>query len=164
MIVKPLFDTAEDIHRFLYLNQANPEYENLLINDWLDAPKPNKDTWSNLGFSFHTDDGALIGWVQISIGRPLNDLNVSSLAILDKKYSVSIMRFVIKNIKLKMNTIAPKITFSTLVGSHAESVWDKLMYKYNGRVVGIEKRQALDNRGNLRDMVLYEILNDNYKG
>jgi len=51
-----------------------------------------------------------------------------------------------------------KIKFSTLVGSNGEKMWDALVEKMNGRIVGIFKNDEMNTEGKIFDQKWYEIL------
>lgn len=55
-----------------------------------------------------------------------------------------------------------KLSFSVVVGNPIESQYDRLIEKYGGRIVGIQKAQTklIDNK--YYDVKLYEILADQY--
>lgn len=163
MVIVPIYEAIEEIHRFLYLNQNNKKYENLLMDDWLIEPVVNKGTWSTAGVAFKDNDGRLLGWGSVHFDRPSNIISVSSLAILDRKYSVHIFRFITKFLESKMTARVPKLTFGTLVGSHAETLWDRLIERYNGEIVGIKRNDIIDIEGNYRDIKMYTIHNPKFK-
>ena len=163
MNVKPLYESVGDIQRFLYLNQLNTKYENLMINNWFEEVTSKVDSWSEVGFAFHDDEDVLCGWIKLTINRPLEIIDINSLTIIDNKFIVPIIKMITKYLKNRATPEVPKIAFATMVGSHAEKVWDKIILKHNGVIVGIRKNHVYDNRGYIRDLKLYEIPNPDFK-
>jgi len=53
-----------------------------------------------------------------------------------------------------------KVSFVCVVGNPAERLYDKVIEKYHGRVVGIKKQEALLQDGQLYDLKLYEIVKE----
>lgn len=164
MKIKSLKNSSEDINNFLFDNQYNEDMENLYINGYYDEIDIKNSTWTNSGAGFYTKESELVGWIEISRSRPMNILNVDFMTVIDKRYTVSIFRFVRGLLHKEMDKATPKITMSTMVGSYAESLWDKLIYTTDFKIVGVDSRQCRDKRGNIRDMKRYEKLNESYMG
>lgn len=55
-----------------------------------------------------------------------------------------------------------KISWMVLVGNPAESMYDKIVSKYNGRIVGVRKQDVLLYTGERCDAKLYEIFRDDF--
>ena len=55
-----------------------------------------------------------------------------------------------------------KLKFSVVVGDPSEIMYDELVPKYNGKVIGVHQRDIRLPDGKLYDMKLYEFLRENY--
>lgn len=165
MITKPLKVCVNDINNFLYMNQTNVYFENLYINNWFTDYKAVDDTWEGTSFAFYDSLNNLVGWFCLSILRPADVLNIDTLCIINRKFSVSIFRAIIKFIKFRFNNSrVPKLTFCTMEDSKASILWDRIIERYDGNLVGIKKNQWLDMNGNYRGQKMYEIHNPKFKG
>lgn len=162
MKVLPAYKCTQDINYFLYLNQANKEYENLYINNYFNEIKPIVDSWSEISICFY-DDLKIVGWIFISISRPTEVINIDSFCVIDKKFTTSIFRSIFNVLRKRVNKRVPKITFSAMVDSYADKIWRKITKKYNGDIVGIKKNHWLDQNGDYRDCIMFEIHNSNFK-
>ena len=49
-----------------------------------------------------------------------------------------------------------------VIGNPVESQYDRMVKKYNGRIVGIKRNEVMIN-GNLYDLKLYEILKEEFE-
>ncbi len=54
-----------------------------------------------------------------------------------------------------------KIEWRVVVGNPAEKMYDKIVEKYNGRIVGVSRR-AVKIHGGMYDEKLYEVFRDDY--
>ena len=52
------------------------------------------------------------------------------------------------------------MSFVCVVGNPAERLYDKVIEKYHGRVVGVKKQEALLQDGQFYDLKLYEIVKE----
>lgn len=55
-----------------------------------------------------------------------------------------------------------KISWTVLVGNPAERIYDKMVKKYNGRIVGTRKQDALLYTGERCDVKLYELFREDF--
>lgn len=55
-----------------------------------------------------------------------------------------------------------KLDFTVVIGNPIESTYDRMVEKYGGRIVGIQKKQVRLIDGQLYDKKLYEILAEDY--
>jgi hypothetical protein len=99
----------------------------------------------------------ITGYLCAYIGRPIN--NVTQIAAMSfPECNKTVWRedkLEFFNLMLKKHN---KINFSTLVGSNGEKMWDALVEKLNGRIVGIFKNDEMNTEGKIFDQKWYEIL------
>ena len=130
-------------------------------------PEIKNDTWSEHSFASVNKKGELIGYIHYSIDR--NSYNVTSLGAVNFKFKEDAttkyifgrdLEQIVKDIFTKFGF--NKISFGVYIGNPAEDSYDRIMKKYNGRIVGIMKN---DNRlidGKYYDYKMYEILKDEF--
>ena len=57
-----------------------------------------------------------------------------------------------------------KLIFSVVIGNPIEKTYDRMIQKYGGRIVGIQRQQVKLIDGQFYDVKMYEILSDDYFG
>ncbi len=161
---------------FKYKDQLNTLYKtNVVGNDfykyWLNTNywrfEPNfcneSDEWNTIE-RVSIFDGKIYGYFRANIDR--NNNSVKTLSILyfyPKTFSIGFLKDLENLIKLifteyKFN----KINFSVVVGNPAERLYDFFVKKYNGKIVGVYKDDAVLIDGNYYDCKIYEILKKDY--
>lgn len=120
------------------------------------------NTWESHQFVSVDGEGNVIGYIGYTINRQtLNANNLEIINFTDDIYTFgSDMKKAFKDIFEKFRL--HKLSFSVVVGNPIESQYDRLIEKYGGRIVGIQKAQTklIDNK--YYDVKLYEILADQY--
>ena len=118
------------------------------------------DEWAKIKRVSVNADGVVLGYMGCSVCR--QDSSVSGLLFVNfdlTKLSVTFVRDmeVFLQYLLKMFR---KVSFVCVVGNPAERLYDKVIEKYHGRVVGIKKQEALLQDGQFYDLKLYEIVKE----
>lgn len=152
--VKQKFRSTWLDDRYKYYNYSNYH------DEW----QPVESTWVDHQF-VSLKDGEVIGYIGYRIDRAGGDL-VYDLNIINFEKEPS-MTFssdlgkALRNIFEKYRF--RKLCFSVVVGNPIEKSYDKICFKYGGRVVGIRKAQTrlVDNL--YYDEKLYEILIEDYE-
>lgn len=120
------------------------------------------NTWESHQFVSVDGEGNVIGYIGYTINRQtLNANNLEIINFTDDIYTFgSDMKKAFKDIFEKFRL--HKLSFSVVVGNPIESQYDRLIEKYGGRIVGIQKAQTklIDNK--YYDVKLYEILADQH--
>lgn len=137
------------------------KYKYYNYSNYYDECSISNSTWDTHQFVV-INNNDIIGYIGYEINRSAE--NVSGLAIVnftDNKlmFGVEIGR-AIRDIfeKFKFN----KISFSVVIGNPIENTYDRLIKRYNGRIVGIEKEETKLFDGNYYDVKRYEILKSEY--
>ena len=130
-------------------------------------PEIKNDTWAEHSFASVDKSGNLIGYIHYDIDR--NSYNVTNFSAVNFKFKENPnTRYIfgkdleqaVRDIFIKFGF--NKISFGVYIGNPAEDSYDRIMKKYNGRIVGIMKN---DNRlidGKYYDYKMYEILKDDF--
>lgn len=139
--------------RFKYFNYSN--YSNYDV-------ELKNDSWNELEFVSVDKEDNVIGFLAAKIDR-VSD-HVSSLKIINF-YDINItfsrdFHQFLNDLFIKFNF--RKICFSVLVGNPAETMYDKYINKYNGRVVGTYKDDVRLFDGKYYDCKAYEIFKSDY--
>ena len=126
------------------------------------TPEFKDSTWDYHDYVSLDSQGNIIGNLYYRVDRVTE--NVSNLCIINFSDNEVIfakdLLQVIKDIFEKFNF--NKLSFSVVIGNPAEKGYDKLIQKYNGRIVGIKEKETKLFDNNYYDVKCYEILKENY--
>lgn len=121
-----------------------------------------QDVWNYTERLSIGKDGAILGYFQANIKRPENYVeNVLVLNFGKTNYTFS------KDFREFWTSFFEvhgfrKIRFYVVVGNPAEKQYDKLVKRYDGRIIGIFKDEILYSDGTYKDMKIYELYKENY--
>ena len=139
----------------------DPRLKFLHCNGWLDFDLGlDKTTWTKLQHVSVNSKGEVIGYLCADLDLKVN--SVSSLYVMnfyDKSVTFSKDFYAFLETLLQRYT---KVNFSVVVGNPAETMYDRVVKKYGGRVVGV-KEDHVNIEGTLHDMKMYEVMQRNYK-
>lgn len=117
-------------------------------------------TWDRLQYVSVNSKGKIIGYLCAILDLKIN--SVSSLHVMnfyDK--SVTFSKDFYKFLDMLIHRYA-KINFSVVVGNPAEAMYDRVIKKYGGRIVGVKEDHVIID-GDLYDFKMYEIMRRKYK-
>lgn len=162
-MLKNLNDYSNDIEKFI-LNCENEEYLKYWVNStYFSSFSSSKSSHGEIGRAILDRDDNLLGYIKAGIDREYR--TVESLAFINttKKPNLTFAKdsykFIIE-LFTKYNFL--KIKFFVVVGNPAESIYDRLIEKLNGRVVGIFKEDVMLYDYKYYDIKHYEILKSNF--
>lgn len=138
-------------YKFIELN--NYQSYNLFTIDEVDE-------WSKIKRVSVNADGVVLGYMGCSVCR--QDSSVAGLLFVNfdlTKLSVTFVRDMEAFLQYLLR-IFRKISFVCVVGNPAERLYDKVIEKYHGRIVGVKKQEALLQDGQFYDLKLYEIVKE----
>lgn len=138
---------------YFFLSGSN-YYEELIVVE---------STWDWHQFVSVDSKRNIIGYISYSIDRSsylVDGFEFINFSRDSFTFGIDVAK-VIKDIFEKFNFT--KLNFSVIVGNPIEEDYDKLIEKYNGRIVGVQKNQVRLYDGKFYDKKLYEILNEDYK-
>lgn len=143
----------------LYVSaMSNPKYKFLCCNGCVCFTMDIKN--DTLQYVSVNSNGDVIGYMEAYIDNKIN--SISSLYVLnfyDKSMTFSKDFYAFLDTLLRRYT---KVSFSVVVGNPAETMYDRVIHKYGGRIVGI-KEDHVSIDGSLYDFKLYEILRKNLR-
>lgn len=122
----------------------------------------NTDTWNEHQF-VSVYNGEIIGYIAYSINRSANI--AYSLNVL--KYSNHFSATFSLDLGQALQDIFEKfhfnkLNFSVIIGNPIEESYDRIIDRYNGRIVGTYKDHVRLQDGKLCDQKLYEIMSEEY--
>lgn len=120
------------------------------------------ETWNAHEFVSINKQGEVIGFISYEINRCANSVNgLGIINFTDNKitFGRDVMR-AMRDIFEKYNF--NKISFCVVIGNPIEKTYDKLMAKYGGRIVGIERQHTILYDNKYYDVKRYEILREDY--
>jgi len=146
----------------LYISAMNhPKYKFMNCNGYTSFTMDIKeDTWNTLQYVSVNSKDEVIGYIEASIDIKVN--SVSSLYVLnfyDQSLCFSKDFYGFLDILVHRYT---KVNFSVVVGNPAEAMYDRVIKKYGGRIVGV-KEDHVNIDGTLHDFKMYEILRKNLR-
>lgn len=159
-----MLDVAQKYTDILKMKFAEVTYDEkykFFNSGWVDEYKPSDTTWNTHEFvSVH--NGKLIGYIAYFIDR--NEYDASGFRAInftDNKlvFGRDLIR-VLKDVFEKFNF--RKLSFGVYVGNPIEKSYDKMIEKYNGRIVGIKKKDSKLSDGKFYDFKMYEIFREDY--
>lgn len=138
------------------------KYKFVHADVYCNEEKIEEDTWNKHQFVSLDKNGNVIGYIRYNVNR--SDNSCSGLYI----YNFSDNKIVfgmdlgqtLKDIfeKFKFR----KLAFCVVVGNPIEKSYDKMINKYNGRIVGVWKKDVKCYDGEYYDRKSYEILREDY--
>ena len=129
---------------------------------WHENIKIDDNDWNRHQFVSVDKNNEVIGYIGYNVDRTKNScdglgaINFSNDTITFGKDLATIL----DNIFTKFNF--RKLIFSVVIGNPIEKQYDKLIKKYNGRIVGIYKQDAVTLNGEFCDRKTYEIMQKDY--
>lgn len=115
-----------------------------------------KDTWNDIQFVSLNSSGEVTGYLGYGVDRECR--YVTYLAIInftgDAAFGLDVMRMVQDIFEVYRYR---KIVFTVVVGNPVEKKYDRLIRRYGGRIVGIQKEHVMLPDGRLYDEKIYEI-------
>lgn len=159
-----MLDIAQKYEQQLKLKFADIAYDmkyKFVHEGYSEEYKPQSSTWNKHEF-VSILEGEVIGYISYYINR--NDYSVSGLYATnfsDSKgaFGMDLGRAII-NVFTKYNF--RKLKFGVFVGNPIEGTYDKMVDKYGGRIIGIEKEASRLLDGRFYDSKTYEIFREDF--
>lgn len=138
------------------------KYKYWNFSTYFEKYKIDDTTWNKHQFVSLDSSGKVIGYIGYNVYRETYDCN--GLSIIN--FTDNIVTFgidlgqVLTDIfeKFKFR----KLNFKVVVGNPIEKSYDQMIEKYNGRIVGIKRKDAKLIDGEYYDVKLYEIFREDY--
>ena len=147
----------------LYINTWHQDkYKHYNYQCFWKMPTFDESTWDGHDFVSINKKGEIIGAIGYSINRPTE--SVCGLGIInftdDKITFGKDVLQAIKDIFEKYNF--RKMSCCVVIGNPIEKTYDRLIPKYGGRIVGVEKEETKLCDNKYYDVKRYEILREDY--
>lgn len=147
----------------LYINAWHQDkYKYYNYRSYWELPKFGESTWDGHDFVSLNSKGEVIGAIGYSIMRPTE--SVCGLGIInfsdDKITFAKDVIQAIKDVFEKYNF--RKLSCCVVIGNPIEKTYDRLIPKYGGRIVGVEKQETKLCDNKYYDVKRYEILREDY--
>lgn len=143
--------TLRNLERYKYANTSG--YICFASFDCADS-----DEWSHIRRVSIGNNDNILGYFSAGVDRVTN--SISSLYFVNFNLDVISITFV-RDMQCFLEYLMErfrKISFTVIVGNPAERLYDRVIEKYHGRVVGIELQECVLNDGKYYDLKKYEIL------
>lgn len=152
-----------DVHKkFITQNLHHCKYficENYITSYTLEIDESN---WGSTQMVSLNSNGDIIGYISVSHNRSQNKINNLGLISYKLESNPILYRDLIKFIDDLFKTNIKKICFCSVVGSPSSIINNKLVKKYNGRVVGTYLKEVELIDGKVYDTEIYEIFNPSF--
>lgn len=139
--------------KYMFWNFAN-YYEDVEIKE---------STWNNHQFVSLDSNGNVIGYIGYSIDRAnelVDGLNIINFTENNMAVFGVDLGQVLCDIFEKFHF--RKLIFSVVIGNPVEKTYDKMIRRYGGEIIGIQRKQVRLIDGQFYDVKMYEIFADNY--
>lgn len=135
----------------------NPDYKYLVESVWkyhitIDDSDEYRIQLVSVGKS-----GEIVGYLEAATNRINNvvtNIEIVSFDIGNRVFGIDVHRFITK---LTTTFGFRKVSFEAICGSLGETIYDKHLHRYNGRIVGTLKKEVKLNDGKYHDVKLYEL-------
>ena len=164
MKIEHISKHAQEITEKLLNLQYKEKYKFLFPSGYLSEIESETGTWCKNGFAI-IDNGIVVGYVTIGITRPTNCVNINNMVLFTNKikHKIFMNKEITKYIEMILSEkYFTKIAFCMIVGNPVEKIFDKIINKYNGKIVGVLEKDSLTRDGIYRDLKMYEIVNKNF--
>lgn len=157
------YNHAEVLNAKFMQTKLDEKYKFYWSASWhgFDVFEPDKSNWTNIQMVSKNTEGEVLGYMSAAINRDAR--YVDTLVVInfsDDKYTFG------KDLREFLDRLLKqfyKINFSVVIGNPIEKSYDKLVKKYNGRVVGIFEKDKRLMDGKLYDYKVYEVFSPYFK-
>ena len=157
-MLKHAYLYKEKVQKLLIMNIVSERCKYYQLGGYIRFETEIDDNnWYKEQFVSIDENDKIMGYFCAYIDRPINNVSqIGAMSFPDCDKSIwRLDKYEFFNLMLKNHN---KIKFSTLVGSNGEKMWDELVERFNGRIVGIFKNDEMNVEGKIFDHKWYEIL------
>ncbi|MGU8921401.1 hypothetical protein ACV3UV_11890 [Clostridium perfringens] len=154
----------EDKLNLQYINCVNNPHFKYLIGNWSNFKiELGDNNWNKFQFVSVDKNDNVIGYLGSNIDRTANYVwglefvnFTQNVNLTFSKDCKAFFDLIFKEYKFN------KVNWTVFIGNPAEYIYDKLIKKYNGRIVGIYKEDYYTYDGELCDKKSYELMRKDY--
>lgn len=161
-MLKPALLYQEQLQQKYIETWYDDRYKYYHTNGWHERINIDDNDWNRHQFVSINKDNQVIGYISYRVDRTNNSCNGFG-AINFTNDSITFgkdLATVLQNIFIKFNF--HKLNFCVIIGNPIEKQYDKLIKKYNGRIVGYYKDDSKLHDGQYYDRKLYEIMRKDF--
>lgn len=139
----------------------DPKYMYYHLNDSAEAIEFRDTNWSKLQYASVNEEGEVVGYFACFITRQArNAYDISIIKFEESNvFSIDLMRFFdLLFFERNFN----KASFEVVIGNPVESMYDKFINRYGGKIVGIKEKETVLRDGKHYDLKMYEIMREAY--
>lgn len=131
-------------------------------NHWDYEIQLSNSSWDNISMVSVNKYDNILGFLRADIDRCSDKVsNIGVINFGDISYTFS------KDLYIFLDSLFSKYSFrkiewTVLIGNPAEKMYDKLVKKYGGRIVGTREKSAMLENGEYCDVKIYEIFKEKY--
>ena len=147
----------------LFINTWHKDkYKYYNYRSFWELPKFSESTWDGHDFVSINKDGEIIGSIGYSIDRPNNAvcglgiINFTDDMITFGKDTLQALSDIFERYNFH------KLSFCVVIGNPVEKTYDRLVVKYGGSIVGVERQHTKLCDNKYYDVKRYEILREDY--
>lgn len=157
---------------YIYKDKLNKKYVNIAFDErykfyitqyWNYNIDISDNSWDVIQMVSIDKNDNVIGYLSADIDRTSNKISCIGAINFDKNINLVFSRDFYKFLKdLFEKYNFRKIEWRVIMGNPAEKMYDKIIEKYGGSVIGIRKESVVTPDGVLRDEKEYEIFKEAY--
>lgn len=138
-----------------------PEFRFLFgVGGWHDLTPPKLETsdWNKLQM-VSVDQGEVLGYFEADMVRTIRDVSELKVVNFTGQANMTFARDLARFFKMLLTELGlHAIRWSVAVGNPAERIYDRLIRRYGGRMIGVSREYFVMPDGSLHDRKQYEIL------
>jgi len=148
---------SQNKEKFYFIEEGDE-----MITELPNDKVPIENSWNFMERISLDKDKNVLGYFQVYVKRPENyaeNILIINFGEPNRTFSKDYFDFwtsLFEVHKLR------KLKFFVIIGNPAEKQYDKLVKKYDGRIVGILKEEVLYRDGTYKDIKIYELYKENY--
>ncbi len=157
---------------YSYREKVNKQFEKIAFNErykffslgwWNYEMEISNNSWNNIQMVSVDADNNIIGFFSADIIRHCNKACCIQVINFCEEVNIIFSKDLYQFLdELMTKHNLRKIEWTVVIGNPAEKIYDKIIKKYNGRVIGIRKESVTTPDGVFRDEKEYEIFKDDY--
>ena len=161
-MIRPAILYVEELKKKYTETWYSDKYKYYHLGGWNNMIQIDDNDWNKHQFVSVNKKDEVIGYISYNVDRTSNSCDGFGAI----NFTNDVINFgkdlatVLDNIFTKFNF--HKLVFCVVIGNPAEKQYDKLIEKYNGRIVGIYKEDVKLFDGKYYDKKMYEIMRKDY--
>ena len=158
-MLKIALSFKDELNKLFLENYLREEYKYYLLSTFINKESFNDKEfgWGRSSFVSIDDKNKILGFLSFTEEIRVCSINNISIINFIKSNIFNLDLFKFFKYMYNLNNIQ-KIGWNVIVGNPVEKKYDRICKRYNGYIVGIQKREVMLNDRKFYDKKLYEIL------